>query len=273
MTRVSNYILALAVTISFAGSTAMLAADSAEAYLEEADRALKNDAPLLAIAFTDKSIQVKPTGQAYALKAQALMALHDYANTIKVASKGIALDANLGLLYRVRGEARLITGDKKGCLADAVQASDLDPTNPLLLYNVALTITQYSANYKEAIGYYDKSIAILKKRPKVPSTEPKNKQDSYWLAAAYGGRAHCYIALKDARSALNDLDLAIQQDDKSNYYETRGELKAMLGDSKGALTDFNRAIEKNPKNTLAIQNRAKLKTKSGANASSNELSR
>lgn len=52
----------------------------------------------------------------------------------------------------------------------------------------------------------------------------------------------------------------------ANAYASRGRIKFELEDSKGALLDFNKAIELNPENAVAYYNRAIVKASLKDNA-------
>ena len=68
----------------------------------------------------------------------------------------------------------------------------------------------------------------------------------------------------DYRGAIQDYNKAIEL--KPNYtkaYNNRGYAKHDLGDQRGALQDFNKAIELNPNDARAYSNRGVIKIKLG----------
>jgi tetratricopeptide (TPR) repeat protein len=83
-----------------------------------------------------------------------------------------------------------------------------------------------------------------------------------------GLRADDYIASAaqkqdkgDDRGAVADLDRAIQlEPNNAEAYNNRGYFKSKLADIQGALADYNRAIQLNPKYTAVYSNRGLLKT-------------
>jgi len=84
------------------------------------------------------------------------------------------------------------------------------------------------------------------------------------LATTYYNRGHDKEALGNAKGALQDYNTAIELNPKEAYaYNNRGCVKDKLRDIKGALQDYNTAIELNPKEAYAYNNRGYIKDKLG----------
>ena len=80
---------------------------------------------------------------------------------------------------------------------------------------------------------------------------------------AYVIRALCKSNLKDDKGAISDFDMAIQLNPKferiHDLYCFRGESKFILKDFKGALADYNKAIQLNPSYSEAYHYRGYCK--------------
>jgi protein O-mannosyl-transferase len=73
-------------------------------------------------------------------------------------------------------------------------------------------------------------------------------------------RGNLRVSLGDFKGALNDFNKAIEINPKiSKLYNVRGNVKASLGEMLGAVQDFNKAIEINPNFTEAINTRGSAK--------------
>jgi tetratricopeptide (TPR) repeat protein len=70
----------------------------------------------------------------------------------------------------------------------------------------------------------------------------------------------CEYWLADYRGAISNYDRAIELNPAcSGYYCNRGQSKFELGETSAALADYNRAIQLDPKNAQAYLNRGTLK--------------
>ena len=81
---------------------------------------------------------------------------------------------------------------------------------------------------------------------------------------AYNNRGDAKYELKDFKGAISDYDKAINiKKQAPGVYSNRGNSKKELGDYKGAISDYNVAIEINPKYADAHYNRALVKSMNG----------
>ena len=83
-------------------------------------------------------------------------------------------------------------------------------------------------------------------------------------AAAYTNRGIAKLQKSDWDGAIADFDRALQFDPKlAQAYDNRGDAKTETGDFDGAIADFNRALQLNPKYAKAYDNRGLAKLSRG----------
>jgi lipoprotein NlpI len=83
-------------------------------------------------------------------------------------------------------------------------------------------------------------------------------------AAAYSSRGIAKLQKNDWDGAIADFNRALQFDPKlAQAYDNRGLAKTEKGDLEGAITDFNRVLQLNPKNGIAYNNRGNAKAHKG----------
>ena len=75
-------------------------------------------------------------------------------------------------------------------------------------------------------------------------------------AADYNNRGNAKQEKGDIDGAITDFNQAIEINPKySEAYNNRGDAKLATGDLNGSIDDYNRAIEINPKYSIAYYNR------------------
>lgn len=83
-------------------------------------------------------------------------------------------------------------------------------------------------------------------------------------ALEHYSRGNCKKLLKDYKGAIHEFNLAIEFNPKfAEAFYKRGNTKLLLNDISGAEIDYDRAIELNPKLAEAFNNRALLKKTNG----------
>ena len=64
------------------------------------------------------------------------------------------------------------------------------------------------------------------------------------LASYYNNRGKCYLEQKDYNKALSDYNKAIELDPKNaNYYDDRGNIFYILGEEEKAFADYDKVDE------------------------------
>jgi tetratricopeptide (TPR) repeat protein/S1-C subfamily serine protease len=81
---------------------------------------------------------------------------------------------------------------------------------------------------------------------------------------AYSNRGNSKFKLGDKKGAIDDFDRAIKINPQyANAYANRGLVKSGLGNKKGAISDYDRAIAIDPRHTNAYSNRGGVKLELG----------
>lgn len=97
--------------------------------------------------------------------------------------------------------------------------------------------------------------------PLATSIEETQKAETPQDASlAYSNRASMRFLKKDIQGAIQDFDKAIELNPKNpELYLNRGYIKQLTNDLKGALADYNNALSINPRFAFAYNNRGVLK--------------
>jgi len=97
----------------------------------------------------------------------------------------------------------------------------------------------------------------------VQSTYGLDAKDTY---NSYINSGKSKLSLQDYRGAIQDYNKAIELNPNyADAYRNRGISKERLGDYRGAIQDFNKAIELNPKDEFAFMGRGVAKIFLGQN--------
>lgn len=190
-------------------------------------------------------------------------------NAIKIGSLANAKST----FYRLRGALDLASDNNEEALRNYKIARDLDPCNAWNHYEIANMSFYLESpendldvidNFKKALdvnpkhiasyirgGYYllalstGKEEIAIRQLTKAIDLDPK-------CAIAYSYRGYEYFYLEEYLSAKRDFDTAILlEPDNHEYYAGRGQVLQALGDSDGALNDYNHALTLNPLYMLA----------------------
>jgi tetratricopeptide (TPR) repeat protein/S1-C subfamily serine protease len=130
------------------------------------------------------------------------------------------------LFYNYRGDARNDKGDYKGAIEDYTKAISLKPDEPVF-YTKRGGVRENQKDYNGAIEDYTQAIKL---------------NPNY--ATAYKSRGDYRYSIKEYDSAIKDYTEVLRLNDKNAfYYKKRGNARGFNGDNKGALADFNAAIE------------------------------
>jgi len=83
---------------------------------------------------------------------------------------------------------------------------------------------------------------------------------AFLVLSAYNSIGNAKCGLEDFKGAIRDYDQALElKPDCAFAFNNRGNAKSCLGDFKGAIVDYDRALELNPDNVSAFYNRGTAK--------------
>src|SRR5436309_2081100 len=188
-----------------------------------------------AIAHFDRAAELNPKDDApYYNRAQAKRLKNDTAGAIADYTRAIELGSTNPAAYNNRGNARAENNDRDGAIADYTRAIELKPDYARAYYNRAVLKKEKG----DKAGAKADFKTAQKLDPELASEE--SAADS-----------------KNDRLSLSPAPPASEESDEDPI--ERGIEKAKKGDLDGALADFNRAIELDPKNAAAYYNRASAK--------------
>jgi len=188
-----------------------------------------------ALADFNRAIELNPKDDApYYNRAQARRLKNDTAGAIADYTRAIELGSTNPAAYNNRGNARAENNDRDGAIADYTRAIELKPDYARAYYNRAVLKKEKG----DKAGAKADFKTAQKLDPELASEE--SAADS-----------------KNDRLSLSPAPPASEESDEDPI--ERGIEKAKKGDLDGALADFNRAIELDPKNAAAYYNRASAK--------------
>jgi protein O-mannosyl-transferase len=128
--------------------------------------------------------------------------------------------------------------DTHSIFGDLIEKHPGDP-NTYYPYFVLANVLNDEGNAKEAISYFNESLALWPDNPE-----------------AYNNRGLVFFQLGDIKSALVDLNNAIRLDPKkASTYNNRASVKASLGDFKGAISDYDHFLAMDSTNARAYSDR------------------
>ncbi len=269
---------------------------------------------VLSIQYFNQVVNAKPyLYEPYFFRGLAKFYLDDYTGAEADCSEAISRNPFVVDCYQLRGLARVNQGKYEEAIGDYRNALNYAPSNEGLWHNLALCYANLK-DYDTAVGVLDTMIRImpgyapaLNMRAQVHIQQEDtlaaladleaslriNRYDSEVYAtralvylqqeryedaeddltyaihlnpksAYYINRALTRYYRQDLRGAMNDYDLALDLDSGNvlGHYN-RGLLRAQVGDDNRAIEDFNVVIEYEPDNTMAIFNRALLLMQTG----------
>ncbi|ACF43500.1 tetratricopeptide repeat protein [Pelodictyon phaeoclathratiforme] len=193
----------------------------------------------VAYAHNEEAQRLLSSGEAYCKSGKNTEAIAELTKAIELEPK--LSPADLSTAYYNRAVARRTIGDSLGSKADFEKVVDLDPTprDAAAYHNRGIA--------KSTLGDKEGALVDMKKAAllgNIPARE--------WLKNN-GEKNPLYTALDDAQNLLSS-----------------GKAKLASGDHKGAIVDFTKAIELDPKLAAAYFNRGIAKSLTGENKSSRE---
>jgi tetratricopeptide (TPR) repeat protein len=262
-----------------------------------------------AITDLSRAIELSPnTADYYSDRGLAKLRKRDNDGAVVDFTRAIELDPKNAIAYRNRALAKNINGDADGALGDYNRAIDLDPKSASAFNSrgmikkskgdldgaIADFTKAIELNDKLAIAYKNRSEAKQAKGDAAGATEDlkrageldpqlrgeassadhidrgiakgteKQSPGSAKTVEDFFSRAIAKKAAGDLDGAIADYDRAIQLDPKdAAIYNNRGVAKQAKGGLDAAIVDFNRAIQLNPKDAGAYINRGNAKRDKG----------
>ena len=269
---------------------------------------------VLSIQYFNQVVSAKPyLHEPYFYRGLAKFYLDDFTGAEADCTESIRRNPFVVDCYQLRGLARVNQGKYAEAIGDYRDALRHAPENEGLWHNLALCYANLK-EYDAAIGVLDTIVRIvpgyasaLNMRAQIRIQQEDtvaaladleaslkiNKYDS----DVYATRALVYLQQERYEDAEDDLTYAIHLNPKSNYYinraltryyrqelrgamsdydlaldldpnnvlghYNRGLLRAQVGDDNRAIEDFNLVIDYEPDNTMAVFNRALLLTQTG----------
>src|SRR6266550_1805395 len=228
-----------------------------------------------AIADFDRAAELDPKNDApYYNRAQAKRLKNDTAGAIADYTKAIELGSTNPAAYNNRGNARVENKDRDGAIADYTRAIELKPDYARAYYNRAILKKEKgdkagaAADFKRARQLDPQLVSEESSADSIDHGIAKgNEKESPASAGTvedFFNRAGAKKAAGDLDGAIADYNRAIQLDPKdAAIYNNRGLAKQAKGDFNAAIADFNRGIELNPKDAVAYSNRGNTKRDKG----------
>ena len=207
----------------------------------------------------NKAIEIIPNFVlAYNIRGLSKIKIKDYNGAISDFTKAIEIDINCAYAYNGRGLVKASLKDIDGAINDFDKAIEIDPKNELF-YVSRGGIKYFSDLKKEGCEDFQKA----KELGFSDSQILINKFCNYHKTAKeYFESAILKERNKDYKGALANYNKAIEINPKLILaYNNRGNVKSDLKDYKGAISDFNKALVINPKDVFSYSNRGLAKAK------------
>jgi tetratricopeptide (TPR) repeat protein len=200
-----------------------------------------------AIADYDKAVELDPEdagtyynrGLARAQKGDLDEAIADYTKAINIAPN------NAGVYYN-RGLALAKNGDLEAAIEDFTQAIQLDPGGNIAYYAY---INRAYVNARQ--GDMDNAVSDASQATRLQPAGAQGLNSLCWLGSLAGRAAEVLYACKQA--------VALAPED-GNLRDSRGLVRALTGDYKGAIEDFTFFIKWSTQNNRPEQERLQRDT-------------
>lgn len=178
-------------------------------------------------------------------QAETSMSAGDTKTALSALDQALILDPNNPKAYMKRAEVKREMRDERGAIKDVSMAKlMLDKIDEGLKASDDGNAAYSSGDYKNAVRNYNKAISLL------PS-----------LTSIYYWRGLSKQYMDDYTGALEDFTLSISANASTaaDAFYARGLIKFhKLGDSAGAMEDYNKALELKPDAPEVYRSRAKL---------------
>ena len=235
---------------------------------------------VLSIQYFNQVVSAKPyLYEPYFFRGLAKYYLDDFTGAEADCSEAIHRNPFVVDCYQIRGLARINQGKFGEAIGDYRSALKYAPSNEGLWHNLSLCYAHLK-RYDEAIGVLDTLVAMspryaegLNMRAQVHIQREDtvaalndleaslciNKYDS----EVYATRALVYLKQERYEEADKDLTYAILLNPKSGYYINRALTRYNMLELRGAMADYDLALDIDPNNVLGHYNRGLLRAQVG----------
>ena len=235
---------------------------------------------VLSIQYFNQVVNAKPyLYEPYFFRGLAKFYLDDYTGAEADCSEAISRNPFVVDCYQLRGLARVNQGKFEEAIGDYRNALDYAPGNEGLWHNLALCYANLK-DYDTAVGVLDTMLRIMPGyAPALNMRAQVHIQQEDTLAAladleaslkinkydseVYATRSLVYLQQERYEDAEDDLTYAIHLNPKSGYYINRALTRYYRQDLRGAMGDYDLAIELDPNNVLGRYNRGLLRAQVG----------
>lgn len=235
---------------------------------------------VLSIQYFNQVISAKPyMHEPYFFRGLAKFYLDDFVGAEADCSEAIQRNPFVVDCYQIRGLARINQGKLAEAISDYRTALRYVPTHESLWHNLALCYAHLK-QYEESIGVLDTLIQVAPRYAEALNMRAQvNIQRSDTAAAlsdleasmrinkydpdVYATRALVYLQQERYEEADEDLTYAILLNPKSGYYINRALTRYNMQELRGAMADYDLALELDPSNVLGHYNRGLLRAQVG----------
>lgn len=235
---------------------------------------------VLSIQYFNQVINAKPyLYDPYFFRGLAKFYLEDFGGAEADCSESIERNPFVSDSYQVRALSRMQLGKFDEAIGDYRQALSFDPENENMWSNLALCYGR-TENYDEALGVLDTLHRIMPSfAPALTMRAQIHIQQNDTVAAlkdiaesmaldkydpdVYSMRAILYLQQKRYAEAEEDLTYALHLMPVSNWYVNRALARYQQADLRGAMADYDTALNMDKNNLLAHFNRGLLRAEVG----------
>lgn len=235
---------------------------------------------VLSIQYFNQVVNAKPyLYEPYFYRGLAKFYLDDYTGAENDCSEAIRRNPFVVDCYQLRGLTRVNQGKYAEAIADYRSALQHAPEHEGLWHNLALCYANLK-EYDAAVGVLDTVVRMVPGyAPALNMRAQVHIQQEDTVAAladleaslkinrfdsdVYATRALVYLQQELYEQAEADLTYAIHLNPKSNYYINRALTRYYRQELRGAMSDYDLALDLDPNNVLGRYNRGLLRAQVG----------
>ena len=216
-------------------------------YFKEGEKALSNNNFDLAISKFTKAIESKPNdAKSYYFRGLSHLYKMDLKPAVIDFTKVIEIDSGYADAFNNRGLAYSLMGNTEMAIQDLTEAIEMDPTFAQAYVNRGTAYLNWN-NPESAMEDFNKALELDKDNP-----------------MAYYQRGLIYYKNKDYKKAKEDFKTAAGMGlRKEDIYYNLGNCHYHLKEFDKAIDSYTKALQLNPQNTNALNNRAMAYDKAG----------